>query len=118
MPVEFVESNPLLREDDGRVAIQRGPVVYCIESADNGDCLDAISVADPGDFTTEEDDSLFPGMRAVVGPALRRRAWTSDTLYRRYDGMDAEKTAIRAIPYALWGNREDTREMTVWIRRG
>ena len=118
MPVEFVEANPLLREDNGRVAIQRGPVVYCLESADNGDDLDALEVLTPEDFRTETDCSLFPGMVKIVGPALRRKPWNSDALYRLSDGEDFEETEITAIPYAFWANREDTREMTVWIRRG
>ncbi|MBO6052285.1 MAG: glycoside hydrolase family 127 protein, partial [Clostridia bacterium] len=117
MPVEFVEANPLLRADDGRVALMRGPVVYCLESADNGDCLDALSVACPGDFRAEEASTVFPGEVDLVGTATRRRPWTTDTLYRRYDGADGEEVTIRAIPYAFWDNREDTREMTVWIHK-
>nr|MCR5681773.1 glycoside hydrolase family 127 protein [Clostridiales bacterium] len=117
MPVEFVEANPLLRADDGRVALMRGPVVYCLESADNGDCLDALSVVSPGDFYPEEASTVFPGEVDLVGRAVCRKPWTTDTLYRRYDGADAEDVQVRAIPYAFWGNREDTREMTVWIHK-
>ena len=95
----------------------RGPVVYCLESADNGDCLDALSVCDPGDYAAETDSTLFPGMTAIVGPAVRQKPWTADALYRRYEGAAAEKVTIRAIPYAFWDNREDTREMIVWVRK-
>ncbi len=116
MPVEFAEANPLLRADNGRIAIVRGPVVYCLESADNGDDLDALRVTDPGNFRTETDDALFPGMVKIVGPALRRKAWNSDALYRIRRDADTEECEITAIPYAFWDNREDTREMIVWIR--
>ena len=116
MPVEFAEANPLLRADNGRVAIVRGPLVYCLESADNGDDLDALRVVEPGDFRTETDDSLFPGTVKIVGPALCRKPWNSDALYRLYDGAEWEECEITAIPYAFWDNREDTREMIVWIR--
>ena len=36
MEIQFLASNPLVREDAGRVAVKRGPVVYCMEEADNG----------------------------------------------------------------------------------
>ena len=117
MPVEFVESNPLLREDDGRVALMRGPVVYCLEAADNGECLDALSVSDPADFEPEEASTVFPGEVDLVGTAWRRRPWTSDTLYRRVEACDdLDAVPVRLVPYAFWGNRDDTREMTVWVR--
>ena len=117
MPVEFAEANPLLRADNGRVAIMRGPVVYCLESADNGEDLDALQLTDPEGFRAEVDDSLFPGMVKLKGPALRRKPWTTGTLYRTYRPGDLEECEITAIPYAFWDNREDTREMIVWIRR-
>jgi len=117
MPVEFAEANPLLRADNGRVAIMRGPVVYCLESADNGEDLDALQLTGPEGFRAEVDDSLFPGMVKLTGPALRRKPWTTGALYRTYRPGDLEKCEITAIPYAFWDNREDTREMIVWIRR-
>ena len=117
MPVEFAEANPLLREDNGRVAIMRGPVVYCLESADNGEDLDALQVVCADGFRAEEDGTLFPGMVKLVGPALRRKPWNTDALYRRADCAELEECEITAIPYAFWDNREDTREMIVWIRK-
>ena len=117
MPVEFAEANPLLRADNGRVAIMRGPVVYCLESADNGEDLDALQLTDPDAFRAEADDSLFSGMVKLTGPALRRKPWTTGALYRTYRPGDLEECEITAIPYAFWDNREDTREMIVWIRR-
>lgn len=119
MPVEFIEANPLARADSGRVAIMRGPVVYCLESADNGTALDSLRIADFGSFESVEGGELFEGMVYIKGRALRRREWNSDELYRRTDfpREDEEETEIRAIPYAFWDNREDTREMIVWIRR-
>ena len=117
MPVEFAEANPLLRADNGRVAIMRGPVVYCLESADNGEDLEALQLTDPEGFRAEVDDSLFPGMVKLTGPALRRKPWTTGALYRTYRPGDLEECEITAIPYAFWDNREDTREMIVWIRR-
>lgn len=116
MPVEFVEANPLAREDSGRVAIMRGPIVYCLESADNGDVLDSLRVVSPKEFTAYEDDSLFGGAIYLKGKAMRRKPWKSSELYR-FAQEDEEEVEITAIPYAFWDNREDTREMIVWIRK-
>ena len=117
MPIEFIEANPLAREDNGRVAIQRGPVVYCLESADNGDKLDALRITDFNCFTEFKDESLFPGAVYIRGKALRRRDWEGGELYRPVVSGDEEEVEITALPYAFWDNREDTREMTVWLRR-
>ena len=83
----------------------------------NGDDLDAICVESPRDFRTETDGSLFPGMVKITGRAVRRRPWSTDGLYRRYVSSDLEECTVTAIPYAFWDNREDTREMIVWIRK-
>ena len=46
MPVERIEAHPSVRQDAGRVALQRGPVVYCLEEVDNGPYLaDVISAS-------------------------------------------------------------------------
>ena len=117
MPVEFIEANPLLREDNGKIAITRGPVVYCLESADNGDVLDSLRICDFDSFTTYRDDSLFEGAVYIKGKAMKRKPWNDDApLYRMSDTKETP-VEITAIPYALWDNRDDTREMTVWIRR-
>lgn len=115
MPVELMEANPLAREDNGKAAIMRGPVVYCLESADNGDCLSALRFGDK--FETYGDDSLFEGAVCIKGKAYRRTSWTNNDLYRPVSKADEQETDIVAIPYAFWDNREDTREMTVWVRK-
>lgn len=117
MPVEFIEANPLAREDNGRVAIMRGPVVYCLESADNGTELDALRIAEPETFEAYTDNSLFNGAVYIKGKALRRREWQTDELYRPLYAEQENETAVTAVPYAFWDNREDTREMLVWIRK-
>ncbi|MGN1098332.1 MAG: glycoside hydrolase family 127 protein, partial [Clostridia bacterium] len=118
MPIEFMEANPLAREDNGQVAIMRGPVVYCLESADNGDCLSALHIKDLNSFEAYVDNSLFEGAVYIKGKALRRKKWEANELYRPVSAaQEEEETEITAIPYAFWDNRQDTREMTVWIRR-
>ncbi len=118
MPIEFVEADPLLREDNGKIAITRGPIVYCLESADNGDVLNSLRICDFGSFSTYCDDSLFDGAVYIKGMAMKRKLWENDApLYRAITLNDEIPVEIKAIPYALWDNREDTREMAVWIRK-
>ncbi len=116
MPVEFMEANPLAREDNGMAAIMRGPVVYCLESADNGDCLSALRLGDIDSFEAYADSSLFEGAVSIRGRAYRRPSWSDNALYRPLSAVEDE-TEVVAIPYAFWGNREDTLEMTVWVRK-
>ena len=118
MPIEFIEADPLLRADNGKVAITRGPIVYCLESADNGDVLDGLRICDFNSFSTYQDNSLFDGAVYIEGTAMKRKSWQDDSpLYRRVNVNDELPVRIKAIPYALWDNRDDTREMTVWIRK-
>lgn len=116
MPVEFVEANPLAREDNGKVCAMRGPVVYCFESADNGECLDALRIADFDSFEPFRDDNIFNGAVFLRGKAMKRIPWEGNTLYRRITD-DEELCEVTALPYAFWNNRDDTREMTVWVRK-
>ena len=115
MPVERIESHPRVRQDAGRVALQRGPVVYCLEEADNGKDLSAIVLPSDAKLRVKMDKTLFGGTPVIIGKALRRDAtsWGTD-LYRPAGRAATEAVPIKAIPYFMWANR--TRgEMLVWI---
>lgn len=115
LEVKMVEANPKVRADAGKVAIARGPVVYCLESKDNGDCISSIKIADEPMFRVEKDEELFPGAYSIYAKARRKRAWSNEDLYRAFTAT-YEDVEIKAIPYAFWGNRDDNREMAVWIK--
>lgn len=111
-PACFIRANPEVRACSGKVCIQRGPVVYCLEEIDNGSDLSALSVdtaVSPG-----ERESDIPGGLMITASGKRRRAWTDDKLYGEFPSQ-YEETVLQAVPYAFWGNREKG-EMTVWIR--
>ena len=111
-PACFIRANPEVRACSGKVCIQRGPVVYCLEEIDNGSNLSALSVdtaVSPG-----ERESDIPGGLMITASGKRRRAWTDDKLYGQFPSQ-YEETVLQAVPYAFWGNREKG-EMTVWIR--
>ena len=113
MPVERVYSHPSIRHDVGRVALQRGPVVYCLEEADNGSDLNAVALPRTARLTARIDRKLFGGVPVITSRATRL-ARNSTGLYPT-EPPRTVSAPIKAIPYFLWANRDEG-EMIVWIR--
>lgn len=116
MPVQLIQANPKVRADAGKVAITRGPLVYCLEEVDNGSNLPSISIPLECSFEYEADDSLPNGAVAIRTTAFRTvdNDW-SDELYRPAVNTE-KKISIKAVPYCMWCNRKPG-EMIVWINR-
>ena len=114
MPVELIAANPKVRADAGKVAIQRGPVVYCLEEADNGGNLSSISLNRDSTLTVSHQEVLG-GITVIVGKGKRidESGWEK-RLYRPLEDRKME-VGIHAIPYFAWGNRGKG-EMLTWIR--
>lgn len=110
-----VYAHPQLRADAGQTAIQRGPLVYCLEEADNGATLSSISLDDAGAFTERFDESLLGGAVVVKTGGFRvdEAGWNGGLYGSTKAGV--KPVEITAIPYYLWGNR-GSGEMKVWIR--
>ena len=92
MPVKRIRANEKVAADRGRLAVQRGPIVYCAEGFDNGG--KAYGATLPADATFEDatiaiGDKTFPALKASNGLVL--------------------------IPYFLWGNREPGNELQTWF---
>lgn len=117
MPVERIMANPEVRVNTGKVALQRGPVVYCLEEADNGKNLWDIVLPKDSRLTAEYDSEFLNGAVVIKGEALRSEnpSWGED-LYRPAEYL-RKKVSIKAVPYSMWCNREPG-EMIVWIREG
>lgn len=115
MPVERIEANPHVRMDCGKVALQRGPVVYCLEGVDNGKELADLILSRNAELTAEYRPRLLGGTVVIRGRAQRRSAagW-DDQLYRAARSKTKEVDFL-AVPYALWAYRKPG-EMIVWIR--
>ena len=111
---EFVRANPEVREDAGKVAIVRGPLVYCLEEADNGANLPAVSVDTEQPLKSETSD-LFDGCVIVKaqGKRLCTEQWTGG-LYGKQK-LQKKEVTLTAVPYYCWNNR-GMGEMEVWIR--
>ena len=115
MRPRVTEADPRVADDCGRVALERGPLVYCIEEADNGPGLHDIRI----DPTTVREEPYNPALLGGIVPlragAWRRKPATQDrqTLYREW-GSDLEEVSLRAIPFYTRYNRGGG-EMTVWM---
>ena len=110
MTPRLVEVRPEVIDNCGKCALMRGPVVYCLESADNGDNISDIAIDSASDIAEDVHGALGVPTLTV---AARRRVYSSDSLYRDYK---AEFRAFEAtfIPYYSFANREEPSEMQVW----
>ena len=115
MPVERIESNPKVRQNRGCVALQCGPVVYCLEQVDNGPDLRGVILPASAKLTARTDRSLFGGVGVITGKVLRLDAGTWSAGMYRPAASKTRPAPIKAIPYFLWANRKEG-EMLVWIR--
>ena len=130
MPIELVKAHPDVGEDSGCVAIQRGPIVYCIEQVDNNippyldvplenrkleNRVPLKYIILPADVKLEAcfEQDLLDGVVVIYGDALHDSEWDNQ-LYRFVSGQ-RRPFKIKAIPYYAWCNR-GRGEMRVWIR--
>ena len=91
LTVRVLTDDPRVKANEGRKAIQRGPLVYCIEQTDNPD-MDNARILKNDVYSVQSDNTLLPGAKVIV----------------------AQKSGLRFIPYFLWDNREAGR-MDVWV---
>lgn len=119
MPARLIEANPLVEENRNQVAVQRGPIVYCLESPDLPPGVGVEDVAIPADakLTPRFDPDLLGGVTVIETEALAAPVgdWEGK-LYRPVDQPEARKIPVRFIPYFAWSNRGQS-EMSVWIPR-
>jgi DUF1680 family protein len=118
MPIERIAAHPNVRQDVGCIALQRGPIVYCLEEADNGVGLAHLTIPRGSQLSYEYDERLFGGVSTIRGEALRTEPnnWGSE-LYEPQSNIDfvQRPLSFKAIPYCFWANRQ-LGEMRVWIR--
>jgi DUF1680 family protein len=113
MGVAEIEANPNVPQDAGRVALKRGPLVYCVEEADNGERLQDLLIAGGARYETEWAPELLGGVNAIRFGAFRRKPF--DGLYRVWS-PEYEAVSATAVPYYAWANRSPG-EMAVWLLR-
>jgi DUF1680 family protein len=112
MPVERIRADVRVAAAAGQVALQRGPVVYCVEEADNGPQLAALSLPRSSALAARFAPELLGGCVIIEGAAERElpgaKLYSTSPVERR-------DVLLRAVPYALWANRGEG-EMRVWLR--
>ncbi|MDH7514150.1 MAG: glycoside hydrolase family 127 protein [Clostridiales bacterium] len=110
MPVRRVIAHEKVKEDAGKVALQRGPILFCVEAVDNGGKALNIILPDAAAVTHWFRPDLLAGVAIITAKA------------RAVDfGPDGKIAAERghqlmAVPYFAWANR-GANEMAVWLPR-
>ena len=94
MPVKVVAADPRVKENEGRRALQRGPLVYCLEEADNKVDYDQLIISEDASFSTEFKPDFLRGVVTITA--------------------QTGSQTLNYIPYYSWDNREPGR-MQVWV---
>jgi DUF1680 family protein len=121
MDARLMQAHPLVEEVRNQVAIQRGPIVYCLESVDLPDGIGVLDVVIPRDIVLRPrfEAGLLGGVTVLEGRGEARAepGW-SKQLYRELSATARSRAIdLRLVPYYAWGNRGHS-EMTVWIPLG
>ena len=118
MEARLTCAHPLVEEDSGQVAVERGTLVYCIEGMDAAaETLDDLMI--PSDIRLEPEDFVIEGrtVTSLKGSFLLRKredGYDRNALYQDYGNREYEEITARMIPYFAWDNR-GMDEMRVWL---
>ena len=116
LPIMRLAAHPNVRATAGQIALQRGPIVYCLEGVDHDRPLHQLALPLASELKAVHNPDLLDGVTVLQGeaaaPALSEWA---DTLYQDVDDTTAVRTRIQAIPYYGWGHR-DPGEMRIWMQ--
>ena len=104
MPIRRVYAHPRVTADAGRVALQRGPIVYCVEAVDHGGWVQHLILPPEAPLEAEHRPDMLGGVTVITGKALARVA----------GGDELKPVDLLAIPYYAWDNREGG-PMAVWL---
>ncbi len=110
MPVQLMRADPRVHADAGRLAVQRGPVVYCAEGVDNGGDLDGLLLDVHAPFRLEN-------VAGMPLPVLKTTAWREQppqALYAPLAEVPCRPAELTLIPYCAFANRAES-EMRVWL---
>ncbi len=108
MPVKMIRARKEVVDDEGRVAFQRGPLVYCVEGADNKGHAMNIIANGPIELAAEKGSVLDEPVMMLKG------AMTTLDITDNGTSIRTSKTSVTAIPYYTWCNR-GSNEMQVWL---
>ena len=110
-----LHANPDVRHDIGRVALRRGPLIYCVEAQDVDTAPQSMRLPPDAPLAMSWNPDLLGGIVTLTAPARRidRTVW-GDALYRQTAPTEVPSTLL-AVPYYIWCNR-GANAMQVWLR--
>lgn len=116
LQARIVHANPLVKNDVGKVAIVKGPMVYCMEEEDNEPNLSTLFLDTTSKLEESYDKDLLGGTTVIKakGKKLSKADWKEGELYKEVSPK-FEDTTLKFVPYAYWNNRKNG-EMTVWVK--
>ncbi|MEI2722690.1 MAG: beta-L-arabinofuranosidase domain-containing protein [Verrucomicrobiota bacterium] len=113
MPVQRIAANPNVEADRGLLALQRGPIVYCLEQCDQTEPLATLALPADAGLNAEKEANLLGGV--VVLKGIGEVAPEQDWHRRLYQpGAETKPVRVKAIPYYAWDNRAPG-AMKVWL---
>jgi DUF1680 family protein len=111
-----MQASNRVREDVGKVAVMRGPTVYCAEEVDNQAPLWLYEVPSDAKISVADAVEELPGATVLKADALRGvEDRDGDVLYHPVKETSVEPAVLTLVPYYSWANRADG-QMQVWFR--
>lgn len=108
-------ANTNVREDSGKLCVTRGPLVYCLEEADNGKNLQNLLLEPDKPMRVDKIEIGARKMNSIIACGLRvEDSPKGSGLYMEYKPLEANPTELTFVPYFAWNNRGEG-EMTVWM---
>jgi len=118
MRPKYIEANPNVKDDIGKVAVKRGPIVYCIEQVDNPNFeIDNLEV-DTSEALETAYEPILKGVSVIKAKGrITKDVWRK-MLYLPKEVVDMERKEVefKLVPYYAWSNRE-AGPMKIWIRK-
>jgi DUF1680 family protein len=111
-----VYANPKVANDVGKVAIQRGPIVYCMEGVDNGSGLQQLYLSEDAELHVVNCPDKLNGIDEIKAKGKRESGFDDQVLYQYDQSAKFEDADLTFIPYYSWANRGEN-EMTVWVHQ-
>jgi uncharacterized protein len=110
----LLHSHPAVRAEVGRVALKRGPLVYCVEEGDNaGGPVQRLKLPPQSTLKPERRSDLFGGIVTMTADAMRLQDTGWQNTLHRNDPPAETSTTLTASPHYLWANG-GAGSMLVW----
>lgn len=114
MSTKLYQANQKVVYDFNKVAVQRGPLLYCVEEIDQKESVWKYRLKPQGRSYYTYDPKFLGGVGIVCADAQFPAYDDQPSLYKEYQPLKWKDTQIKLVPYYAWANRGDN-QMEVWI---